>query len=312
MTIALIPMIIIAAVVFALPIIIGVYVYRDADRRGMNAILWALVAALAPSLIGFIIYLLVRGSYSNLRCPSCDAPVKDLFVVCPKCGTKLKPSCPTCSAAVEPDWKMCPKCASPLPEAQTDVHAPIVAKDKSIWKVLVILIIIPVLVIGILVASLSVYSSGGSASFRETSLEAYQEEMYSDAAYQNVLTWMKGLDKTPNHAYALQYDHANGNTIEHLFLVYVPGAGNQLSPGIGQSRSIFGSTLSLDIHELGNEGCLFNIISSAEKAPKLKITLGGETIPCDVTVVDYNPTVFALVPLDDIPEPVSTGDPIEP
>lgn len=154
MTIALIPMIIIAAVVFVLPIIIGVYVYRDADRRGMNAILWALVAALAPSLIGFIIYMLVRGSYSNLRCPSCDAPVKDSFVVCPKCGTKLKPSCPTCSAAVEPDWKMCPKCASPLPEVQTDVHAPIMSKDKSIWKVLVILILIPVLVIGMVLQNL--------------------------------------------------------------------------------------------------------------------------------------------------------------
>lgn len=312
MTIAVIPMIIIAAVVFVLPIIIGVYVYRDADRRGMNAILWALVAALAPSLIGFIIYLLVRGSYSNLRCPSCDATVKDSFVVCPKCGTKLKPSCPTCSAAVEPDWKMCPKCASPLPESQTDVHAPMAAKDKSIWKVLVILIVIPILVIGLLVIGFSVYSATGGATYRETTFDEYQEEMYSDIAYQNVQTWINGLDKELNHAYALRYDHANGKGVEHLFLIYVPGTGEQISSGIGQSGSIFGDVLQLNVQFTGNDDGLFNIISYTEKAPKLKITLDGKSIPCDVTAVDYNPTVFALVPVFDIPESISTDDPIEP
>ena len=77
-----------------LPILVGVYVYRDAKRRKMNAPLWTIIAILAPSLIGFIIYLLVRGNYSNLKCPRCDATVTEQYVVCPKCGAKLKPSCP--------------------------------------------------------------------------------------------------------------------------------------------------------------------------------------------------------------------------
>ena len=47
------------------PILIGVYVYRDANRRGMNAVMWTLIALIAPSLLGFIIYLLVRSSYSD-------------------------------------------------------------------------------------------------------------------------------------------------------------------------------------------------------------------------------------------------------
>ena len=80
-----------------LPILVGVYVYRDAKRRNMNAPLWTIIAILAPSLIGFIIYLLVRGNYSNLKCPRCDATVTEQYVVCPKCGAKLKPSCPNCS-----------------------------------------------------------------------------------------------------------------------------------------------------------------------------------------------------------------------
>ena len=53
----------------AIPAAIGIYVYRDAKRRGMNAALWTLIALLAPSLVGFIIYLIVRGNYSAVIIP---------------------------------------------------------------------------------------------------------------------------------------------------------------------------------------------------------------------------------------------------
>ena len=56
------------------PILIGVYVYRDANRRGMNAVMWTLIALIAPSLLGFIIYLLVRSSYSNLNAHGAERP----------------------------------------------------------------------------------------------------------------------------------------------------------------------------------------------------------------------------------------------
>ncbi|MBR5949024.1 MAG: hypothetical protein IKZ82_10355 [Clostridia bacterium] len=50
----------IAALLICAALIIGVFVYRDAKRRGMYALRWALIAALAPALMGFIIYLLTR------------------------------------------------------------------------------------------------------------------------------------------------------------------------------------------------------------------------------------------------------------
>lgn len=56
----LIPFIVIA--IIAIPIIIGLYVYKDASSRNMKALTWALIAALVPSLIGFIIYLFVRNN----------------------------------------------------------------------------------------------------------------------------------------------------------------------------------------------------------------------------------------------------------
>ena len=115
--------------VLTVPVLVGVYVYRDAASRGMHAALWTLVAVLAPSLIGFIIYLLVRGSYSNLKCPRCNTRVNETFVVCPGCGARLRPGCPNCGTASEPDWKVCPKCAQPLPLMRDDLISPVRPKD---------------------------------------------------------------------------------------------------------------------------------------------------------------------------------------
>lgn len=43
-----IPLFMLMIIVALLPLLIGVYVYRDAKRRGMNAALWTLIAILAP------------------------------------------------------------------------------------------------------------------------------------------------------------------------------------------------------------------------------------------------------------------------
>jgi len=309
---ASIPAFIIMGIIIIFPFIIGVYVYRDAKRRGMSAVLWALIAALVPSLIGLLIYLLVRGNYSDLRCPQCQTPVKEQYVICPKCGAKLRPSCPNCSTPVDLDWKLCPKCTQPLPEFYSDIQYPTKAKDKSLWKVLAIVIIIPILLIVILVLSLSASFAGGSSSFREVSIGEYFEEMRTEGTdseaviAENVKNWIDGIETTTDHAYALRYDYSTEAGNEFFFLVYVPNAGNQMSSGMGQSSSIFGTTLTLDLQQTGNGAALFNITSSADSAPNLKVKLNGKKIPCDVTTVDYNPTLFYIVPLYNELEPGAT------
>lgn len=61
-TILMIPFILLF--VLAFPLVIGVLVYRDASKRvDASPWLWALVAALAPSFVGVIIYLIVRNDY---------------------------------------------------------------------------------------------------------------------------------------------------------------------------------------------------------------------------------------------------------
>lgn len=312
MSIAVFPVFIVLAIAIIVPFIIGFYVYRDARRRGMNALLWALVAAVAPALIGLIVYLLVRGDYSNLRCPNCDALVKEQFVVCPKCGTKLRASCPNCATPVELDWAVCPKCTQPLTEVQMDVRNPIRAKDKSIWKVLAIVLIVPILLIALLVLSLSASFAGGSSSFREVSVEEYHEIMNREGyASEAVIAgkvdeWLNSIETEMNHAYALRYDYSTEAGNEYFFLVYVPDAGYQMNSGMGQSSSIFGTTLTLELQRTGIDGYLFNITSSADKAPNLKIVLDGKRIPCDVTTVEYNPTLFYIVPQYDKLDPEAT------
>ena len=63
---AVIFLLFVLAALLTVPILIGVYVYRDDTRRRMNAALWTLIAVAASGLIGFIIYLLIRGNYPDL------------------------------------------------------------------------------------------------------------------------------------------------------------------------------------------------------------------------------------------------------
>ena len=56
-SISIIFLLILIPLILGIPIMIAVYVYRDASKRGMNAVLWMLIALLTPSLLGLINYL---------------------------------------------------------------------------------------------------------------------------------------------------------------------------------------------------------------------------------------------------------------
>jgi len=263
----------------------------------MNAVLWTLVAVLAPALLGFIIYLLVRGEHSDLECSQCGAPVKETYVVCPNCGAKLRPACPNCSSPVERNWKVCPVCAQPLPENFDSVAPPIQRKDNGLQKILILLIALPILLICLLIILNFSYSSGGgAATMREVFLDEYYEEQESDKIRENVRNWLDGLEVSPHRAYALRYDYSADDSHEYFFLIFIPGAGNAAKTSFGQSSSWLGTTFSVNLESTGNDGSVFCVRSSAQHPPKLKITLDGWPISCEVTTVDYNPTLFYIIP----------------
>lgn len=289
------------------PVLIGVYVYRDARRRGMNAVLWTLIAVVSPALIGFIIYLLVRGNDPDLRCPKCKEQVADQFAVCPHCGTKLRPVCPNCSFPVEPDWKVCPKCATPLDEAATRYTPPLRQRDTALSKILIAIIVVPVvlIVLGVCGFIVSESMAGGSCTLREATFEEYEQEQTSETVRQAVHNWLGSLEFPSEGAYALRYDDFDdlGAGSEYYFLFYIPDGGQSPSTSFGIDSSLFGTTLNLHLERTGDSGSLYFVQASADQPPEPRIVLGGKPIRCEVQVVDYNPTLFFIEPNYDQAEP---------
>lgn len=282
-----------------IPVLTGVYVYRDAKRRGMNPVLWTLIAVAAPALIGFIIYLLVRGNYPDLQCPQCAAPVAEHYVVCPHCGAKLRPACPSCSYPVEPDWKVCPKCATPLEGVELHYTPPQRQQDRSLRKILVAIIVVPVALIALAVLGLSMFEpSVGSATLREVTLEEYDQKQESEAVRQAVHQWLDSLELRSDRAYALRYDYSNelGPGQEHYYLFYIPAGGQSPFTGFGVNSGLFGTRLTLDLTRTGDSGSLYCAVVSGRRPPAPHVTLDGKRIRCEVQAVDYNPTLFFIEP----------------
>lgn len=106
-------------------IFVIVWVYRDAERRGMNGVLWALLVFIG-NLIGLLIYLIVRSNStassreepstqsSFQKCPNCQLPLSPSYLFCPNCGANLQPVCPQCKKPTEKGWKACPHCGGKL------------------------------------------------------------------------------------------------------------------------------------------------------------------------------------------------------
>lgn len=224
---AFIPIVLLA---FALPVFIGVYVYRDANKRGMNGVLWMLVAILAPTFLGLIIYLLVRGNHSDMSCPACGTRVTETYMVCPNCGAKLRPTCPSCATPVQPEWKVCPHCAEPLPTTYHGVSVPEKPKDNTLFKILIAVLLVPVLLVVLIIALLTGrLAFSGSSSYEGYGTHSmpfleFEKEFVSD----DVSNWLeecKTLSADEDKCSILRYISENGDHTHIEYLIYIPGAG---------------------------------------------------------------------------------------
>ena len=185
MAVSIFILLIFIPLIFCIPILIGVYVSRDASRRGMNAVLWTLIALFTPSLLGLIIYLLVRNNYSDLTCPNCNTPVEESYVVCPNCRTKLRPTCEACGTAVQTSWKVCPHCGTDLPEYDYSVATPVRKKDNTLGKILIAILVIPIAIILLLIifaiplgfSNVQSHSGFASSSVTSLTLSEFMEDL---------------------------------------------------------------------------------------------------------------------------------------
>lgn len=275
------------AIILAIPVAIGVFVYRDARRRGMNVALWTLIAVLAPSLIGFIIYLLVRGNHSDMKCPNCNTRITEQYVVCPGCGAKLKPTCPNCMTAVEPDWKVCPKCANPLPEYQDDVVMPVKPKDRALWKILIAVIVIPIVLIVLMIALYTVTPSSVGSGMEEILVEEYLGRMNEP----RIEAWLDECDDDLGKAYALEYKTELDGQKEIHYLVYVPEMEECFNYRPDLHTGLFGTTLNIELENVDGESgtTVILVTCTGEDYIELKeIELDGVELDCEIIEVDYD------------------------
>lgn len=126
-----------AAFVVALWASLIIWTFRDIrvrSRDNLIRILAVLVVALL-FLPGVIVYLILRPQRSmdeeyqqsleeeallqviedSQLCPGCGRRIKENWIVCPSCHTKLKKNCHQCGKLMELPWNLCPYCGTPAP-----------------------------------------------------------------------------------------------------------------------------------------------------------------------------------------------------
>jgi hypothetical protein len=97
--------------ILALGIAILVWVYNDAERRGLSGALWVLLVVFLHFL-GLIIYLIVRSSHP-LRAPGQAAPAQGA----PAAGATPPTPTPPPAAPQPPQPPACPQCGKPVAPA---------------------------------------------------------------------------------------------------------------------------------------------------------------------------------------------------
>jgi len=236
-----------------IPVMIGIYVYRDANTRGMNAPLWTLIAVLAPTFIGLIIYLIVRTDHSTFQCPKCNQ-------------------------VLEASWEICPKCGEPVPEG-IKVSPVIGQKDKGLGKILLAVILIPLLIVILLIIGLfnfrtTNYGSIGSA-------DGMRIEDFADNKV--VSDWLDKSDSQGNNIYVLAHQEAtaSNNSTKYSYIFYRKGLTSSVDVAVdGAPNGLFtNSELTIKYTDTGtittSNYDIYQVDYFTSDSPKLVVYVNG-------------------------------------
>ncbi|RME89779.1 MAG: zinc ribbon domain-containing protein [Anaerolineae bacterium] len=125
------------AFLVALWVSLVIWTYRDIRARARDPLVHVLSALLVAvlNLPGILVYLILRPprtleeEYQRTLeeeallqaleemplCPGCERRVKEDWIVCPHCHTKLRKVCHKCGKLMELPWNICPYCGEPEP-----------------------------------------------------------------------------------------------------------------------------------------------------------------------------------------------------
>jgi Double zinc ribbon len=113
------------------------WTYRDIRSRARDPLarIFAILVVALLFLPGVVVYMILRPQrtleeeYQHTLeeeallqsiedaplCPGCGRRVKENWLVCPNCHTRLRKSCHQCGKLMELPWNLCPYCGTPAP-----------------------------------------------------------------------------------------------------------------------------------------------------------------------------------------------------
>ncbi len=131
-----------AAFAAALWLSLIIWTYRDIKQRARDnfARILAVLIVAVLFLPGIIIYFILRPRKTleeeyqhtleeeallqsieeNPLCPGCGRHIKEDWIICPNCLTKLRKACHQCNRLMELSWNLCPYCGTPTPGMRRD------------------------------------------------------------------------------------------------------------------------------------------------------------------------------------------------
>jgi len=126
-----------AAFLAALWVSLIIWTFRDIRRRARDplarilAVIFVTVFFLPGVLVYFILRppktleeefqqtleeeALLQSIEDSTVCPGCGRSVREDWVACPSCYTRLKKPCHQCRRLMELSWNLCPYCGTPAP-----------------------------------------------------------------------------------------------------------------------------------------------------------------------------------------------------
>ena len=283
-----------------IPLLIGITVYRDANRRGMNAVLWTLIAVLAPGFIGLILYLVVRSDHTALSCPQCSYPVRESYAVCPQCGTSLKASCLNCHQPLDPSWSRCASCGEPVPE-ELKRTAPPPSRDKGLGKILLAVLLIPLLLVLLLVGGLAAFRGTNTSSFG--SVSGVPPEEFKNTPV--VSDWLKDSAASGDGIYVLRHTGTSGTTTISEYLIYIRGEQPILGlTAMGHPQGLFRpakftASFQKDLQGSRVDEQLFQVQYQGSDNPVLEIQMDGLDAVYKETMTNIPLGMENLIPMKD-------------
>lgn len=113
------------------------WTYRDIRKRARDPLvrILAILVVAVLFLPGIVIYMILRPQRTlddeyqqtleeeallqaieeSPLCPGCGRRIKENWMVCPTCHTKLKKNCHHCGKLMELPWNLCPYCGTAAP-----------------------------------------------------------------------------------------------------------------------------------------------------------------------------------------------------